>query len=151
MLDPAAKAEFDKQFRIIQMIYFAMLASVGGCLVVGLLLDSLGAPAPGNIPSPALIQVLYVISAGLILTAFFIRKKLVRPLAHGSTTSEIQEWMTAFRAGHLASFVLCEAIGILGLLAVFLSGSKSDLIKLVVLASTALVLFRPKRIDSTNS
>lgn len=151
MLDPAAKAEFNKQFRVVQMIYFAMLASVGGCLGVGMLLGSLGRPASGNPSSPALIQGLYVLSAGLILTAFFIRKRLVRPLAHGSAPSETQKWMIAFRIGHLAGFVLCEAIGILGLLSLFVSDSKSHLINLVVLASTALVLFRPRRIDSINS
>ena len=40
LLDAATKAEFDQQFRAVQVLYFAMLASLAGYLVIGLVLGS---------------------------------------------------------------------------------------------------------------
>jgi hypothetical protein len=36
LLDAATKAEIDQQFRVVQMLYFGMLASLAGYLVIGL-------------------------------------------------------------------------------------------------------------------
>ena len=149
-MDAATKAEFDQQFRAVQVLYFAMLASLAGYLVIGLVL---GSERKLNITASSAqwVRIFYFLSAGLVVAAYLVKKRLVRPLPQGVLSSDIKQWLTAFRSGHLVTYVLCEGIGLLGLLALFLGGSRSHLINLIVLAFALMVLLRPKRIDSSPS
>jgi hypothetical protein len=151
MFDPTVRAEFDRQFKIVRLLYFAMLSSLGVYLGIGTLIGFIRPIGTAPSSSQLLIQMLYIMSAVLILAAFLLKRRLIRPPREGSTPSEIHGWLLVFRNGHLVSFALCEAIGIFGLLALFLAGSKRDFVKLVILAFASMVLLRPTRINSSNS
>ncbi len=127
-----------------------MLASLAGYLVIGLVLDSARAPV-AVARSGQWIRILYLLSIGLITAAFLVKKRLVRPLSPGLAPAEIKCRLASFRSGHLVSYVLCEAIGLLGLLALFLAGSRAQFINLIVVAFALMILLRPKRIDSSIS
>lgn len=150
MLDAATKAEVDQQFRAIQVLYFAMLASLAGYLVIGLVLGSARTPTAAASSSPS-VRVFYLLSIGLTVAALLVKKRLVRPVHPGSSQAEIKRSLGTFRSGHLVSYVLCEGIGLLGLLALFLGGSRTQFINLVVVAFALMILLRPKRIDSSTS
>ena len=147
MLDAATKAEFDQQFRAVQVLYFAMLASLAGYLVIGLVLGSAKAP---NIPASSArwVRTFYFLSACLIVAAYLVKKRMVRPLSPGMVAADIKQCLASFRSGHLVTYVLCEGSGLFGLLGLFLGGSRSQFMNLIVVAFALMILLRPKRIDS---
>ena len=148
MLDAATKAELDQQFRVVQVLYFAMLASLAGYLVIGLVLGSAKAP---NSASAQWVRIFYFLSTGLIVAAYFVKKRMVRALSPGLAPADIKQCLASFRSGHLVTYVLCEGIGLLGLLGLFLGGSRSQFMNLIVVAFALMILLRPKRIDSSIS
>ena len=147
LLDAGTKAEFDQQFRAVQVLYFAMLASLAGYLVIGLVLGSTRVPAAVASPTNTAF---YLFSLGLAAAAFLVKKRMVRPILPGSSQAEIKGSLGSFRSGHLVSYVLCEGVGLLGLLALFLGGSRTQFINLLVVAFALMILLRPKRIDFSN-
>ena len=150
MLDAATKAELDQQFRAVQVLYFAMLASLAGYLVIGLVLVSAKAP---NIPASSArwVRTFYFLSACLIVAAYLVKKRVVRPLSPGMVAADIKQCLASFRSGHLVTYVLCEGIGLFGLLGMFLGGSRSQFLNLIVVAFALMILLRPKRIDTSTS
>ena len=150
MLDAATKAELDQQFRAVQVLYFAMLASLAGYLVIGLVLVSAKAP---NIPASSArwVRTFYFLSACLIVAAYLVKKRVVRPLSPGMVAADIKQCLASFRSGHLVTYVLCEGIGLFGLLGMFLGGSRSQFMNLIVVAFALMILLRPKRIDTSTS
>ena len=150
MLDAATKAEFDQQFRAVQVLYFAMLASLAGYFVIGLVLGSTRTPST-TASSAQSVRIFYFLSTGLIMAAYLVKKRMIRPLAPGMTPADIKQCMASFRSGHLVSYVLCEGIGLLGLLGLFFGGSRPQFINLIVVAFALMILLRPKRIDSSTS
>ena len=150
MLDAATQAELDQQFRVVQVLYFAMLASLAGYLVIGLVLGSTRAPTLTE-SSAQWVRTFYFLSACLIVAAYLVKKRMVRPLSAGMVAADIKQCLASFRSGHLVTYVLCEGIGLFGLLGMFLGGSRSQFMNLIVVAFALMILLRPKRIDSSIS
>ena len=150
MLDAATKAEVDQQFRAVQVLYFAMLASLVGYLVIGLVLGS-GRMPNTTASSVQWVRIFYFLGTGLIVAAYLVKKRMVRPLSPEMTLTDIKQRIASFRSGHLVTYVLCEGIGLLGLLGLFLGGSRPQFINLIVMAFALMILLRPKRIDSSLS
>jgi len=150
LLDAATKAEFDQQFRVVQMLYFGMLASLAGYLVIGLVLG-FGKEPTNRASFAQWTKIFYLISIGLTAAAYFVKKRTVRPLYPGMAPADIKQCLTTFRSGHLITYVLCEGIGLMGLLALFLGGSRPQFVNLIVLAFALMILLRPKRVDSSIS
>ena len=61
--------------------------------------------------------------------------------------ADIKQCLASFRSGHLVTYVLCDGIGLFGLLGMFLGGSRSQFMNLIVVAFALMILLRPKRID----
>jgi hypothetical protein len=149
LLDAATKADFDQQFRAVRVLYFAMLASLAGYLVIGLVM---GTRVPNiTAPSAQWVRIFYFLSTGLIVGAYLAKKRKVLPLSRGMAPADIKQYLASLRSDHLVTYVLCEDIGLLGLLGLFLGGSRSQFIKLIVVAFALMILLPPKRIDSSNS
>jgi hypothetical protein len=149
VLDAATKAEFDQQFRVVQMLYFGMLASLAGYLAIGLVVGF--GKEPTHTASAQWTKIFYLISTGLIVAVYFVKKRTVRPLYPGMAPADIKQCLATFRSGHLITYVLCEGVGLMGLLALFLGGSRPQFINLIVVAFAVMILLRPKRIDSSTS
>ena len=147
MLDAATKAELDQQFRVVQVLYFAMLASLAGYLVIGLVLGSAKAPNSAASSSAQWVRIFYFLSTGLIVAAYLVKKRMVRPLSPELAPADIKQCLASFRSGHLVTYVLCEGIGLLGLLGLFLGGSRSQFMNLIAVAFALMILLRPRRID----
>ena len=149
-MDAATKAEFDQQFRAVQVLYLAMLASLAGYLVIGLVLGSSRVPNLGD-SSARWVRTFYFLGACLIVAAYLVKKRMVRPLVLGMAAADIKQCLASFRSGHLVTYVLCEGIGLFGLLGMFLGGSRSQFLNLIVVAFALMILLRPKRIDTSTS
>ena len=150
MLDAATKAEFDQQFRFVQMLYFTMIAALAGYFVLGLVLVPTKAPNT-TAPSAQFFRILSWFGVGMGCVAYAAKKRMVRPFSPGMTPAAIKQYLTSFRSGHLVTFVLCESIGLLGFVALFVGGSRLQFINLMLLAFALMILLRPKRIDSSTS
>lgn len=150
-MDAATKAEVDRQFRAVQVLYFAMLASLVGYLVIGLVLGSGRMRMPNATASAQWMRIFYFLGTGLIVAAYLVKKRMVRPLSPEMTLTDIKQCLASFRSGHLVTYVLCEGIGLLGLLGLFLGSSRPQFINLIVVAFAMMILLRPKRIDSSTS
>jgi hypothetical protein len=151
LLDAATKAEFDQQYRAVQVLYFAMLASLAGYLVIGLVLGFVRVPSTSASPAHNWVRSLYLLSLGLIVAAYLVKKRMVRPLLPELTPTETKQRLASFRSGHLITYVLCEGIGLLGLVALLVGGSRPQFVNLIVIAFALMILLRPKRIDSSTS
>jgi hypothetical protein len=150
LLDAATRAELDQQFRAVQVLYFAMLAALAGYFVLGLVL--VPAIAPNTTASSAqFFRILSWFGVGMGGAAYAAKKRMVRPLSPGMAPAEIKQCLTFFRSGHLVTFVLCESIGLLGFVALFVGGSHLQFINLMLLAFALMILLRPKRVDSSIS
>ena len=150
MLDAATKAEFDQQFRAVQVLFFAMLASLAGYLVIGLVLGSARTPDTAASSAHQWATILHFVSMCLSAAAYLVKKRMVRPLS-GLAPADIKQCLASFRSGHLITYVLCEGIGLLGLVALLLGGSRPLFINLIVVAFALMILLRPKRFDSSTS
>ncbi len=150
MLDAATKVEFDQQFRVVQVLYFALLASLVGYLVIGLVLGSTRAQ-DFTVSSTQWLPILFWIALGLGGAAYLVKKRMTRPLSSGLDPAQIKACLASFRSGHLITYVLCEGIGLLGLLSMLVGGSRPQFINLMVVSFALMILLRPKRIDSSNS
>jgi hypothetical protein len=152
MPDPGDKAAIDQQFRILQIIHLAMLLSLGAYVIVGFVLRPARAALGGSELSGLLVQLFYGVSAAIVLAVFFLRKRLLQPLKPGLTSArEIESWGAKFRAGHIVIYALSEAIGIFGLVSLFIAGSQAHFLNLILLSFALLIFLRPKRIDPINS
>lgn len=149
---PAANDAFSQQFRAVQVIHLAMLLSLAGYVVLGFIIRPPGLPSGGAEISALLVRVFYLISAGIVLAIFVLRKRLIQPLARGpSTVQEIQHWSARFRIAHILIYALCEAIGIFGLVALFVAGSQAHFLTLIALSFVLMILLRPKPIDTAGT
>lgn len=152
VFDPETKSAFDQQFRAVRVIHLAMLLSLAAYLVLGLILRPALAIASETEVSGWLVKVFYAVCAGIVLAIFLLRKRLIQPLMAGSgTRQEAESWSRKFRAGHIVIYALCEAIGVFGLVALFVAGSQTHFISLILLSFALMFFLRPKRVDSINS
>jgi cytochrome b561 len=143
--DLANKSLIDQHFRFLQILHLAMLMSLAGYVALGLLLRPAKVAAGGGELSGLLVQIFYMISAGIVLAIFFLRRRLIRPLPPGATSGpEIGGWLAKTRTGHIIIYALCEAIGVFGLVSSFIAGSQAHFLNLIVLSLALMIFLRPK-------
>jgi cytochrome b561 len=136
----------DLHFRFLRILHLAMLMSLVGYVALGLLLRPAKVAAGGTELSGLLVQIFYMVSAGIVLAIFFLRRRLIRPLPLGVRSApEIEGWLAKTRAGHMIIYALCEAIGVFGLVSLFIAGSQAHFLNLIVLSLALMIFLRPKR------
>ena len=105
--------------------------------------EKIGGAAAGDVR--LLKQVLIVAGVATLGTAVVIRQRMVRP---GEETLRLQpenlEALGRWRAGYLASLVLCEAVGIYGLVLRMLGGSFLEAAPFYGFALVLLVVWMPR-------
>ena len=150
MLDPETKAQFDQQFRLIQIVYFALLAALLIYVVIGLALRPPHASPAGPVAEP-LEKMLYVLGGGIILLIFFLRKRLLRPVPEITTSpQDVAVQINNYRIGHILVFVLSESLGVFGLVLLFVTGKFSHFLRFILVSFVLMAVLYPKKIDSLN-
>ncbi len=147
MLDPETKAQFDQQFRLIQIVYFALLAALFIYLGIGFALRPPHA-SPAGSSADLLEKMLYVLGGGIILVIFFLRKRLLR----GITTSpqDLAVQVNNYRIGNILVFVLSESLGLMGLVLLFVTGRFSHFFRFILVSFVLMAILYPKKVDSLN-
>ena len=147
MLDSAAKAEFDKQHRVTQIVFLAMMASVLLYLVVGVVLRTSGGRGEGAGADGALVYVFYGLAAGLIALILLIRRRLIPSTkAFQNSQSSLSELLVKYRTGYIVALALGESVGVLGLVLSLLSGSLTHLFRFCVVSIVLVVTAYPRKI-----
>ena len=146
MLDPAARAEFERQYRLVLVIYSAMLASIFIYLGIGFLLARSSHLVDRSTRST--VGAVYGMAAILLGLILWLRKARISSLTHRSPApKDMLELISRYRTGHIVAFVLCELITILGLLLLFLSGSFTHLVFLASLSFIVMIISYPKPLE----
>jgi hypothetical protein len=123
-----------------------------GYVAVGLVLRSAKVAAGRTEFSGHVVQILYVLTAGIVLAIFFLRRSLIQPLRPGApSASGFESSVTKTRTGQVVTYVLCEAIGLFGLISLLVANSLSHFFGFILLALSLMIFLRPKQSDFISS
>jgi hypothetical protein len=148
MLDQAARAEFERQYRLILIIYSATLASILIYLGIGfLMIQTLPSRVAGGSAGSLLIT-FYTLAAVLLTLILWLRKSWITPLPSlASAPGEALDLISRYRIGHIVVFVLCEVIILIGLVLLFLVGWFMHLVYFALLSLIMLTVSYPKKLE----
>ena len=100
---------------------------------------------------PALvIKAIYFAAAGIVFAILFLRRKLASPLTGNWDSKPLENGIQKTRAGYIVIYCLCESIGVLGLLALFIAASQTHFTVLVLLSLALMIFVYPKGAASIN-
>ena len=131
--DVAREAEVDTNYRTLRIIWLAILAGVITLFIVTRLTQpALGAPK-------IIFWILFAAGVGNMGASFVLKHKMLRQ------ATEKQE-IGSVRSAHIVALVLCESIGIFGLIAYFITGVEQYYF-FFVLSGFGILLHKPQRDD----
>ena len=148
MLDQAARAEFERQYRLLLIIYSATLASIFIYLGIGfLLIRTLPSRVAGESAGSLLIT-FYALAAILLASVLWLRKSWIAPLPRlAAAEGDALDLISRYRIGHIVVFVLCEVITLIGLVLLFLVGSFMHLVYFALLSLIMLIASYPRKVE----
>jgi hypothetical protein len=146
VLDPAARVEFERQYRLVLLIYFAMLASIFLYLGIGFVLVRALSLHPGVESTRPVVMIFYGLAAVLIAVIWWIRKSRISPLL-SPATGDVSSLISKYRAGHIVVFVLCETITFFGFVLLFLVGSFTHLVYFALLSLIIMMISYPQKAE----
>lgn len=141
----------DEKFCMVQLIPLAIIFSLLVFLLIGALLH-LASPIFTDLPGARVLpRLFYFLSATLILLTFFLRKIIYRSSPSTLPGPEETAKQAAFcRIGHLIIFVFCEAIGLFGLMLLFLTVSFRHFLNLTLASLILLIGLYPRKMAVNN-
>ena len=135
-----------QSFRKIQLVYLSMLFSLATYLALGLWLRPIPLLSGEMKQAATFTQIFYFLCAALIALIYFTRKKLYRRATMISPSpQEVSKQTSFYPIGHLLIYVLCEAIGLFGLLLLFLTGSLQHFLNLMLVSIILMVVLYPRK------
>lgn len=148
MLDPSAKAEFDRHYRVILMIYAVLLALIFVYPGIGYFLGRALSPA-GNVGADEMVSGIFYVRAAVIIGIIFCVRRWLIPSSASFVIGqpEISGLISKYRTGNILVFVLSESISLLGLVLFLLSGALSHLIRFALASLALMGILYPKRIE----
>ena len=146
MIPNEKRAAIDKGMMILNIIWVAMLFSLGSYLFVGIYATNTIQTSMDEKAIQVLRNILYSISAiTLIAIKYISRMLLSKSTGQYQGTSIRNPAIDRYSVAIIVSLFLSESIGIYGLILVFLGKRTTDLYILVLLAAMAMIYYRPKR------
>lgn len=131
---------FRNQYKIIQIIWLAMLASLAVYAAVSHLAgNSIRQDFGEGIPLDLIRNVLIGISAAELALVHLIKKKILTIHRGMGQQTVIQKYLLA----SVLSYAICESIGIFGLLLYLLGGSQETLYSFIGISALAMFWHRP--------
>ena len=146
MIPNEERAAIDKGMMILNIIWIAMLFSLGSYLFVGIYATNTIQTSMDEKAIQVLRNILYAISAiTLIATKYINRVLLSKSTGQYQGTGIQNPAIGRYLTVMVVSLFLSDSIGIYGLILVFLGKSTTDLYMLVLIATMAMIYYRPKR------
>ena len=130
-----------RALKTLRAVQWAMLASI---LVYGIVGEVVGPVARGV--DPALSYMFSTLAVGIVGTIFVVRRTLVLRAAenlatHPDDSLSLNHWQT----GYIATYALCEALGLFGLVLRFRGCQLQQSLLFYIGASVLLVFFQPRQ------
>ncbi len=138
----AQNVAMDMAFSILQIVRFAMMASVALYAIVG----EFAGPKTAHTPDPSIFYLLSVIVIALVGVMFVVRKSLVLPseLALAKQPSNVIA-LGRWRNGNIASYAVSESIALFGLVLRMMGFTLSQVMPFYVGSFVLLLFFGPRR------
>ena len=148
MLDPSARAEFDRHYRVVLMLYGGLLASILVYPGIGYLIGKNLSASVNAATYEGISGIFYILAAVIIVIIFCVRKWLIPSSASlVAGPAEISGLISKYRTGNILVFVLSELISLLGLVLCLLGGAFSHLIRFTLASLALMAILCPKRIE----
>ena len=130
-----------KHFKVIRIIWIAMLASLAVYLVVCQLAgDAIRQGVGNDVPLDLMRRILIGIAVAELLLIDVIRKRTLKPRRNVAPEAVIQRYSVT----SLISCAIAESIGIFGMVLYFLGESDIYLYFLIAISAMTMVYYRPK-------
>jgi len=134
-----------RALKTLRAVQWTMLASI---LVYGIVGEVVGPAARGV--DPSLSYIFSTLAVGIVGTIFVVRRTLVLRAAENLVTRpddslSLNHWQT----GYIATYVLCETLGLFGLVLRFRGCQLQQSLLFYVGAFVLLIFFRPRPPAST--
>lgn len=132
-----------KEFRVAQVIWIAILAALVIYLGVGHVFFGRDFVDAETVPLSLIRNILAGVGGLMLVGSWFIRRSML--VGNGSASPPDAAVVAAnYRKATMISAGICEAVGLFGLVLVFLGDSLQTLYLFVVLATAAMIIQRPK-------
>lgn len=132
-----------KEFRITQVIWIAIFVALVIYAVIGHALIGRNLVDPESIPVQLIRNILAGVGGLMLVGSFFIRRRMLAGDGSGQPLGSAVA-VAKYRMATMISAGICEAVGLFGLVLVFLGDSLQTLYLFVVVAACAMILHRPK-------
>lgn len=130
-----------KQFKVLQIIWVAMLMSLGVYLAICHLAgDSIRQGVSGSMPLDMIRNVLFGVSVAELMVVQYIRKLMLQFSRGTAQQAVAQRYSTA----SIISYAISESIGIYGLVLYFLGDDVQYLYVLMGISALAIFYYRPR-------
>lgn len=131
----------EKQYRALQIIWVAMLLSLGAYVAVGQLAgDSIRQGISDSMPLDTIRTILFGVSVVELIGIHYVRKTMLR-LSRGTAQQAVAQ---RYSVTSIISYAVSESIGIYGLVLYFLGDDIQSLYVLMGISALAMVYYRPK-------
>jgi len=132
-----------KAFNTSRVIWIAILAALAIYIIVGHALAGREFIDSSTIPLPLIRVVLAAVGGAMLVGSFFIRRGMLEPQASGAP-GDAAGTAARYRSATMITAGICEAVGLFGLVLIFLGDGLPTLYLFNIVAAAALVLHRPK-------
>jgi hypothetical protein len=157
MLAKEEMEKIDKGWITINIIWIAMLYSLGIYLVIGLYIkDNIQIAAGDDVPIKTLRNALYTVSIITLILTKVIRNSLLKNSRgfienlQSANKSNQHPAIAKYTTVSIVSFAMSESIGMYGLILVLLGKDVTDLYILIILSAIAMLYYRPKKEELIN-
>lgn len=138
--DPEA---LQREYRITLVIWIAILAALAIYVILGHALMGREFIDTATIPLALIRTILAAVGGAMLVGSFFIRRRMLEAPADGSTPDAAGA-ASKYRSATMITAGICEAVGLFGLVLIFLGDGLATLYLFNVVAAVALVLHRPR-------
>ncbi len=154
-IDPNEMKQLDAGWRVVLIIWGAILASLGVYLVVCLYIqESLHINTAPDLPLDTLKNTLLGVSCITLGVVPFLRKSMMRPNKPGAkaslATSIQHPAIGKYTVVTVVTSALLESIGIYGVILFLLSKDTMTLYLFLVISAGSMIYFRPRKEELVN-
>ena len=142
--------QLDTGWRVILIIWGAMLASLGIYLVICIIIkDRLQFSIDPNLPIETIKYALFGVSFITLFVVYYLRKFLLRVsnsiVNSNQSQSSQQTALGKYAVAVVITSALLESIGIYGVVLFLIAKDTSSLYQLLIISAAAMVYFRPRK------
>ncbi len=153
MLEKSELDQLDIAWRIIMIIWGAMILTLVVYLVVAKLVEGQMKPVGADFPLETMTLALFGVSLVTFIVTHYIRKAMLKVSDRGPVIAATRNQFTQsqhpaagkYTTAIVVAMALSESIGIYGLVLFFLSKDSMTLYLFIIMSATAMFYYRPRK------